>query len=140
MLGLEVGADDYVTSPSRRRNWWHGCAPLLPVASRTLAGDESGQHAGTGTRSPIASCRRLPVELTEFRLLLSSRAAVTRAFYSRAQLLDGLGRPRLHRGSPSMYYPSPARSAGPTSEYRRIQDGARVRIAFRGAEAPCVVR
>jgi Response regulators consisting of a CheY-like receiver domain and a winged-helix DNA-binding domain len=25
LIGLELGADDYITKPSARRNWWHAC-------------------------------------------------------------------------------------------------------------------
>ena len=33
IVGLELGADDYVTSPALRANWWHGFAPFCAVVS-----------------------------------------------------------------------------------------------------------
>ena len=36
VVGLELGADDYLPSPSSRASCWHGCVPSCDVATRLV--------------------------------------------------------------------------------------------------------
>ncbi len=48
VLGLDLGADDYLTSPSVSRNSWRACARFFHVASTPSfsARGDSGSHLG----------------------------------------------------------------------------------------------
>ena len=45
VLGLELGADDYVTKPFRRASWWHGSRVLRRPG-------QERQHRRTGNAAP----------------------------------------------------------------------------------------
>ena len=51
--GLELGADDYLTSPSARANWSPACAPCCAAATR-----QPGRRAPVADRAADAGCAR----------------------------------------------------------------------------------
>jgi len=91
LVGLELGADDYITSlQSPRRRWWRGSGPSCDVPQPTnLPGDP---ESGRPRPRPLHATRPygpagLDLTPTEFRLLEVLMGSPGRVF-SRLQLLD----------------------------------------------------
>jgi len=97
LIGLELGADDYVTKPFSPRELAARVRAVLRRASRAAVAEPGGRVEVGGLvideRRHQASCEGVPLDLTptEFRLLLTLGREPGRVF-TRAQLLDlGLG-------------------------------------------------
>jgi DNA-binding response OmpR family regulator len=95
VLGLELGADDYLPSPFRCWNWWRVCAPCCAASSscalrrRRRRSCASALPAGHRARRELRAGQTLPVPLTlrEFDLLHFLARHPASAF-SRSELLQ----------------------------------------------------
>jgi len=61
IVGLEIGADDYLPKPFNRANWWPESAPFCAAPSRatrrTMSGGVDRGRRGTGPRDPQCAAR-----------------------------------------------------------------------------------
>lgn len=93
LIGLELGADDYVTKPFSPRELAARVRAVLRRTSRAAVAEPEGRVEVGGLviddRRHQASCDGVPLDLTptEFRLLLTLAREPGRVF-TRAQLLD----------------------------------------------------
>ena len=95
VLGLELGADDYVTKPFSPASWWPGSAPSCAGPTARARGRPSdGRRWAPSTSTPArreVRRRRGVVALTTREFDLLAYLAANRGLaLSRRQLLDGV--------------------------------------------------
>ena len=90
IVGLELGADDYLAKPFSPRSWWRACARCCAARApaRSATRSASGEISLDAARHTVTVAGR-PVELTpkEFDLLQSLLEAAGRVL-SREHLLN----------------------------------------------------